>query len=40
MCRLMIIVSGLSPYVIILSSELSHCSDINKLVRPVHCDTS
>jgi len=32
--------SGLSVYVKILSSELSHCSDINKLLCPCHCDTS
>ena len=32
--------SGLILYVIILSSECSHGSDINKLLCPCHCDTS
>jgi len=32
--------SGLSVYVKILSSELSHCSDINKLLCLCHCDTN
>jgi hypothetical protein len=31
--------SGLSFYVKILSSELSHCSDISNLLCPCHCDT-